>query len=65
MLLTSPVRSRFVLDSKRTIREHTLSIDREVLMVWAKDIAAGAGLLAFITGSFLLATIAQAMMGAA
>lgn len=34
-------------------------------MVWAKDIAAGAGLLAFITGSFLLATIAQAMMGAA
>jgi hypothetical protein len=65
MLSLSHKRSRFVLDSKRTIREHTPSIDREVLMVWAKDIAAGAGLLAFITGSFLLATIAQAMMGAA
>jgi hypothetical protein len=65
MMTAQPIRSRFVLDSNRTIVEHTPSIEREILMAWAKDIAAGAGLLAFITGSLLLATIAQAMMGAA
>jgi hypothetical protein len=30
-------------------------------MIWAKDIAAGVGLLAFVACSFALATFAQAM----
>lgn len=30
-------------------------------MIWAKDIAAGMGLLALVACSFALATIAQAM----
>jgi hypothetical protein len=30
-------------------------------MIWAKDIAAGVGLLAFVACSFALATVAQAM----
>ena len=30
-------------------------------MIWAKDIAAGVGLLALVACSFALATIAQAM----
>jgi hypothetical protein len=34
---------------------------REEVTMWAKDIAAGAGLLAFVACSFALATIAQAM----
>jgi len=34
-------------------------------MIWAKDIAAGVGLLAFVACSFALATIAQAMTVAA
>jgi hypothetical protein len=34
---------------------------REEAVMWAKDIAAGAGLLAFVACSFALATIAQAM----
>jgi hypothetical protein len=65
MMVAQPFRSRFVLDSKRTIVEHNSQIDREDLMVWAKDIAAGAGLLAFVTVSFLLATVAQSLVGGA
>jgi hypothetical protein len=34
---------------------------REEVTMWVKDIAAGAGLLAFVACSFALATIAQAM----
>jgi hypothetical protein len=34
---------------------------REEVIMWAKDIAAGAGLLAFVACSFALATVAQAM----
>jgi diacylglycerol kinase len=37
---------------------------REEMIMWAKDIAAGAGLLAFVTFSFMAATIAQAMFSA-
>jgi hypothetical protein len=33
----------------------------EEVIMWAKDIAAGAGLLAFVACSFALATVAQAM----
>jgi diacylglycerol kinase len=33
----------------------------EELSMWAKDIAAGAGLIAFVACSFALATVAQAM----
>lgn len=32
-------------------------------MIWAKDIAAGASLLAFVACSFALATVAQAFVG--
>jgi hypothetical protein len=34
---------------------------KEEAMIWAKDVAAGAGLLAFVACSFALATLAQAM----
>jgi hypothetical protein len=37
-------------------------MSREETIMWAKDIAAGAGLLAFVVCSFALATIAQAMV---
>ena len=33
-------------------------------MAWAKEIAAGAGLLAFVMCSFALATLAQALSAA-
>jgi diacylglycerol kinase len=45
----------------RTIVEHISQMSREEVIMWAKDIAAGAGLLAFVVCSFALATIAQAM----
>jgi hypothetical protein len=53
--------SRFVLDSMRTRVEHRPWMSREEVTMWAKDIAAGAGLLAFVACSFALATVAQAM----
>jgi hypothetical protein len=34
---------------------------KEEAMMWAKDLAAGAGLIAFVACSFALATIAQAL----
>jgi len=57
-------RSPFVLDSMRTRVEHNPWMTREEMIMWAKDIAAGAGLLAFVTFSFMAATIAQAMFSA-
>jgi hypothetical protein len=63
-MITVPAeQSRFVLDSLRTRVEHSLQMSREEVNMWAKDIAAGAGLLAFVACSFALATIAQAFVG--
>jgi hypothetical protein len=38
------------------------SVSREEMMVWAKDVAAGLGLLVFIAGSFALASAANAAL---
>jgi hypothetical protein len=54
--------SHFVLDSTRTLPEHSDPTRTERAMAWAKDIMAGIGLLAFITCSFALAGIAQAAL---
>jgi hypothetical protein len=35
-------------------------MSREELMLWIKDVAAGLGLIAFIAGSFALASAAHA-----
>lgn len=51
--------SYFVLDKTRTIEEHTFLMNKEEVMAWVKDAAAGAGLLIFIAGSFALATAAH------
>src|SRR5690242_3411235 len=58
------IRSLFVLDSVRTRVEHHSPTRTEAEMIWAKDIMAGAGLLAFVACSFALATMAQAFVGA-
>ena len=47
----------------RTRVEHHSLMSIEEAIMWAKDIAAGAGLLAFVACSFALATIAQAFAG--
>jgi hypothetical protein len=62
-LLATTYRSRFVLDRIRTIEEHTSLMSREEMMAWVKDVAAGAGILIFIAGSFVLASHAVLLAG--
>ena len=37
---------------------------RETIMVWAKDVAAGVGLVLFMVGAFVLASGAQSLISA-
>jgi hypothetical protein len=55
-------RSPFVLDWKRTQREHVLR-QREERNMWLKDAGAAVGFLVFVAASYLLVPVAQTMIG--
>jgi hypothetical protein len=60
--MTCHERSRFVLDLSRTQREHISREQRERLIMWFKDAAAGVSLVAFVASSYLLVPLAQALL---
>jgi hypothetical protein len=63
MHVSNHVRSPFVLDRTRTQREHALQ-QREMMIMWFKDAAAGVSLVVFLASSYLLVPVAQAIVSA-
>jgi hypothetical protein len=60
--MTCHDRSRFVLDKTRTQREHISQEQREKMIMWFKDAAAGVSLVVFVASSYLLVPLAQALI---
>jgi hypothetical protein len=62
MTAADHVRSLFVLDKTRTQRERISQEQREMLIMWLKDAAAGVSLVVFMASSYLLVPLAQALV---
>ena len=62
MAMTYHDRSCFVLDKARTQREHISRDQKEILIMWFKDAAAGVSLVVFVASSYLLVPMAQALI---